>query len=61
MHEILVFIVVGLVILGLLLSIIPRLGLDPAISNAIYVILVLIAILVLVGMLPQVGWIRWHS
>jgi hypothetical protein len=43
---------------GLILSVIPKLGLDPVISNAIYVIVVLIAILLLIGFLPQVGW--WH-
>jgi hypothetical protein len=58
MIELLVAVVIVLVIAGLILSIIPKLGLDPVISNAIYVIVVLIAILLLIGFLPQVGW--WH-
>jgi hypothetical protein len=58
MIELLVAVVIVLVIAGLILSIIPKLGLDPVISNAIYVIVVLIAVLLLIGFLPQVGW--WH-
>jgi hypothetical protein len=58
MIDLLVAVVIVLVIAGLILSVIPKLGLDPVISNAIYVIVVLIAILLLIGFLPQVGW--WH-
>lgn len=58
MIETLVFLVVVLVIVGLVLSIVPRLGFDPPIANAVYILIVVIAILVLLGMLPQVGW--WH-